>query len=149
MVDYISNTQDVRELTRSVLASDFPDSEIQEEQRAAFNYICIYTHKFDWTTSDPEFYSIQKLESQLAKAYILEHYGGSKYYEYGKSMQSYVDDALDKINENLVSPTFEDEELITSTDYKSWILNPDEPFKSKLDPSLRNLDTSVSEGQLD
>jgi len=44
---------------------------------------------------------------------------------------------LDKVNENLVSPALEDEELITSTTYKSWILNADYPYKSKLDPRLR------------
>ena len=149
MVDYISNTQDVRELARGVLPSDFPDAEIQEEQRAAYNYISIYTHKFDWSTSDPEYFAIQKLEEQLAKCYILEHYGGPKQIEYGRTMQSYIDDALDKVVENLVTPTTDDELLITSTDYKSWNLNADEPFKTKLSPTLRNLDSSVPESQLD
>ena len=149
MAEYISNTTDVRELTRSVLATDFPDAEIIEEQKAAYNYISIYTHKFDWSPSDPEYYSIQKLEAQLAKCYILEHYGGSRFYEYVAAQKEMVNQALDKIVENLVSPTFEDEELITSTDYKSWILNPDVPYVSKLDPSLRNLDSDARQSDLD
>ena len=149
MVDYISNTQDVRELARSVRATEFPDPEIIEEQKAAYNYICVYTHKFDWVPTDPEYPAIQKLEAQLAKCYIIEHYTGGKYSEYLEVQKAYINTMLDKINENLVSPTFEDEELITSTEYKSWNLNADTPYKSKLDPTLRVLDSSVREGELD
>jgi len=137
MVDYISNTDDVRELASSVIAPDFPNTEIEEEQRAAFNYICVYTHKFDWSQNDPEYAMIQKLETMLAACFILDHYGGQRF-EYGVNQQmSNINMLLDKVNENLVSPTFEDEELITSTTYKSWILNADYPYKSKLDPRLR------------
>ena len=141
MVDYISNTQDVRELTRSVLATDFPDAEIVEEQKAAYNYISIYTHKFDWVPTDPEYPSIQKLEAQLAKIYILEHYGGGRYSEYIMAQKAMIDASLDKIYEHLVTPTTEDEELVTVTDYKSWNLNPDLPYTSKLNPALRNFGT--------
>ena len=149
MVDYISNTQDVRELARSVRTTDFPDAEIQEEQRAAYNYICVYTHKFDWAVTDPEFYALQKIEAQLAKCYILEHYGGGKYAEYVEAMKASLNDMLDKINENLETPTLEDEELITSTEYKSWVLNKDFPYISKLKPTLRNLDSDSKESFLD
>ena len=149
MVDYISNTQDVRELSRSVRATDFPDPEIQEEQKAAYNYICIYVHKFDWVPTDPEYPALQKLEAQLAKCYILEHFGGGRYNDYINVLKAQINLALDKIEANLVSPTIEDEELITSTEYKSWRLNPDFPYKSKLNPTLRNLDSSVNEGELD
>jgi len=34
-----------------------------------------------------------------------------------------------------VSP--DEGETITRTDYKSWVLNPDIPYESKLDQSLR------------
>ena len=139
MVDYISVTQDVRELAGSVIAdaSQFSDPEIQEEQRAAFNYICIYTHKFDWSTSDPEFYALQKLEAQIAKCFIQEHYGGPSYSQIIDAQMEKINKALDAIKDNMVTVTEDEEETITRTDYKSWVLNPDIPYESKLDQSLR------------
>ena len=137
MVEYISNTQDVRELASSVVPPDFPDDEVIEEQKAAFNYICIYTHKFDWSPNDPEYSMIQKLETQLAACFILDHYGNQRF-EYGVNQQmANINMLLEKVFQNLTSPTIEDEELITSTAYKSWRLNADFPYNSKLDPRLR------------
>jgi hypothetical protein len=143
MVDYISNTSDVRELASSVGTYQWPDSEIQEEQRAAYIEIASYTHKFDWSTSDPEFYAIQKLEAQLAKCYIFEHYGGPKYAQQIDAEEKMIYMKLDAIKDNMQTVTEDEEESVTRTDYKSWILNPDIPYESKLDQSLRADDTGV------
>ena len=137
MVDYVSVTQDVRELAGSVVDAQFPDSEIQEEQKAAYNYIAIYTHKYDWDTDDAEFLAIQKLEAQLAKCFILEHYGGPGYAQIIDAQMNKINKALDAIKDNMVTVSPDEGETITRTDYKSWVLNPDIPYESKLDQSLR------------
>jgi len=137
MVDYISNTTDVRELAGSVVPAQFPDAEIQEEQKAAYNYISIYTHKYDWDSDDAEFLAIQKLEAQLAKCFILEHYGGPAYAQMIDAQMNKINKALDAIRDNMTTVTEDDEASVTRTDYKSWVLNPDIPYESKLDQSLR------------
>ncbi len=137
MVDYISNTTDVRELAGSVIDNQFPDTEIQEEQKAAYNYIAIYTHKYDWDSDDAEFLAIQKLEAQLAKCFILEHYGGPGYAQIIDAQMAKINKALDAIKDNMITVSPDEGETITRTDYKSWVLNPDIPYESKLDQSLR------------
>ena len=137
MVDYISNTTDVRELAGSVVPAQFPDDEIKEEQKAAYNYISIYTHKYDWDEDDAEFLAIQKLEAQLAKCFILEHYGGPAYAQMIDAQMNKINKALEAIKDNMTTVTEDDEASVTRTDYKSWVLNPDIPYESKLDQSLR------------
>ena len=139
MVDYLSNTDDVRELAGSVISStgQFPDTEIQEEQRAAYNYISIFTHKFDWDSGDAEYYALQKLEAQLAKCFIQEHYGGPSYSDIIDRQMVKINAALQAIKDNMPTVTDDEEGSVTRTDYKSWVLNPDIPYESKLDQSLR------------
>ena len=137
MVDYVSVTQDVRELAGTVVDAQFPDTEIQEEQKAAYNYISIYTHKYDWDSDDAEFLAIQKLEAQLAKLFILEHYGGPGYAQMIDAQMNKINKALDAIKDNMVTVSPDEGETITRTDYRSWVLNPDIPYESKLDQSLR------------
>ena len=142
---YTSNTTDVRELSRSVLASDFPDAEIVEEQKAAFTYIAVFTHKFDWDSDDLEYPAIQKLEAQLARAYILEHYGGPEYQNIIESIKADVKSSLEILKDNM--PTETDEgDILERTDYKSWVLNHDLPFPSKISSLLRA--DSAMEGEL-
>ena|SRR6187551_255323 len=137
MTDYLSNTTDVRELAGSILPARFPDSEIVEEQKAAFNYICIYTHKYDWDSDDAEYLALQKLEAQLAKCFIQEHFGGPSYSQVIDAQMNKINKALEAIKDNMVTVTEDDEASVTRTDYKSWVLNPDIPYESKLDQSLR------------
>jgi len=137
MVDYLSNTTDVRELAGSILPARFPDSEIVEEQKAAFNYICIYTHKYDWDSDDAEYLALQKLEAQLAKCFIQEHFGGPSYSQVIDAQMNKINKALEAIKDNMTTVTEDDEASVTRTDYKSWVLNPDIPYESKLDQSLR------------
>ena len=145
MVDYISVTQDVRELAGSVVDAQFPDTEIQEEQKAAYNYIAIYIHKYDWSSTDAEYLAIQKLEAQLAKCFILEHYGGPQYAQMIDAQMNKINKALDAIKDNMVTVSPDEGDTITRTDYRSWVLNPEYPYESKLDQSLR----SDSVGTLD
>jgi len=137
MTDYLSNTTDVRELAGSILPARFPDTEIQEEQKAAYNYIAIYTHKYDWDSDDPEFPALQKLEAQLAKCFIQEHFGGPSYSQMIDAQMAKINKALEAIKDNMATVTDDEEESVTRTDYKSWNNNPDIPYTSKLDPSLR------------
>ena len=137
MTDYLSNTTDVRELAGSILPARFPDSEIVEEQKAAFNYICIYTHKYDWDSDDAEYLALQKLEAQLAKCFIQEHFGGPSYSQVIDAQMNKINKALEAIKDNMTTVTEDDEASVTRTDYKSWVLNPDIPYESKLDQSLR------------
>ena len=136
--DYISNTTDVRELSGSVIPKQFPDDEIIEEQVAAYSDVCIFTHKFDWSSTDPEFYSIQKAEAQLAKAYIMEHYGGPTYNNVVKETRYDVYKKLEEIKDNMVTVSEDEGDTITRTDYQSPNLNPDVNWSSKLDQSLRS-----------
>lgn len=138
MVDYLSNTTDVRELAGSVIPAQFPDTEIQEEQRAAYGYIGTITHKFDWDSGDPEFYALQKIEAQLAKCYIQEHYGGPSYQPIVNEQMKLIKQSLLEIKDNMTEATEDEGDTITRTDYKSWNLNPDIPYESKLDQSLRS-----------
>jgi len=143
-VQYISVTDDVRELASSVISAQFPDTEIQEEQRAAFGVIAVWTHKDDWDFNDFEFRALQKIEAQLAKAYIMEHYGGPTY---NNVVQSTYDNIfgttakkglLDKIIENMETVIEDTEQSVDRTDNKSPNLNPDAEWSSKLSPSLRS-----------
>ena len=137
MVDYLSVTQDVRELAGSILPARYPDAEIIEEQKAAYNYICIYTRKYDWDLDDPEGLALQKLEAQLAKCFIQEHFGGPSYADVIDRQMTKINIALDAIKDNMTTVSPDEGETITRTDYKSWVLNPDIPYESKLDQSLR------------
>lgn len=137
MTDYTSITQDVRELSKNVLVADFPDSEIVEEQKAAYNHIAVRTHKFDWAIADPEYPSIQKIEARLAKCYIFDHYGGIKYREQVSYEENKLDAEIDTIKDNMSSVSPEEEDTLTQTDYKSWNLNKLVPYQSKLSNALR------------
>jgi len=142
-IDYLSNTSDVRELSGSVISPQFPDTEIQEEQVAAYSDISIFTHKYDWDVDDPEFYSIQKAEAQLSKAYIMEHYGGPTYNNVVKETRLDVYRKLEEIKNNMVTVSEDEGETITRTDYNSPNLNPDAQWSSKLRQDLRSDATPV------
>lgn len=137
MVDYLSNTTDVREMVGNITTVRFSDTEIQEEQRAAYSYIGTITHKFDWDLSDPEGYAIQKLEAQIAKCYIQEHFGGPAYQQQVNEQMKLIKQSLLEIKDNMTEATEDEGDTITRTDYKSWNNNPDIPYESKLDQSLR------------
>jgi hypothetical protein len=146
VVDYISNTSDVRELARSVLVSEFPDDEIIEEQKSAYSDIAVFTHKFDWASTDQEYPSIQKAETQLASIYVLEHYVPVEQREQvlGPIYQKVID-KLTWIKDNM--PTETDEtDILERTESRSWNLNHDLPFPSKLSSILRA--DSMMEGEL-
>ena len=137
MVEYVSNTTDVRELASNAISADFPDGEIVEEQKAAYNHIAVLTHKFDWSSLDPEFPSVVKIEEQLAKCYIFEHYGSKANKEQAAYEKANLDKEIMAIKDNMAAVSPDEEGIITQTEYKSWNLNPDLPFQSKLSNALR------------
>jgi len=145
MVDYISVTQDVRELSRSVLASDFPNDEIIKEQKAAYSDISIILHKNDWVSTDAEFPSIQKIEAQLAKAYIQEHYGGPDYYQIIKDTREDAYHKLETIKDNMSTVPTDEEDILTRTEFKSWNKNETIPYESKLSSVLRSDTTGIDD----
>lgn len=136
MTEYTSNTQDVRELAQSVVPDVWTDAEIIEEQKAAYNYIAIGTHKFDWQSTDNEYPSIQKLEAQIAKCYILEHYGNRYREQIDYEMKKY-DATIANIKDNMTATTGDEEGTLERTDLKSWNLGVDS-YQSKLNRSLRS-----------
>jgi len=75
VISFISDTALVRRLARNVVTQDFTDNQIINEQTAAYARIGTKTGKFDWTSLDPRFPFVQKIEEQLAAKYVLEHYG--------------------------------------------------------------------------
>ena len=138
MVDeYISVTQDVREMVGNIVPARFPDAEIVEEQKAAYSYMATILNKFDWEVSDPEYRALQKLEAQIAKCYIQEHYGGPAYQQSVNEQMKLIKQSLLEIKDNMVEPSAQEGDTITRTEYKSWVLNPEIPYESKLDQSLR------------
>ncbi len=137
MTEYTSNTTDVRELASSVITLDFPNDEVIEEQKAAFNHIAILTHKFDWSEEDDEYPSIQKIEARLAKCYIFDHYGGNRYREQVAYEEERLDKEIMAIKDNMNTVDVDEEDTLVRTDSKSWNLNADRPFQSKLNLALR------------
>ena len=75
VVEFISDTDEVRRLARSVPTNDFDNDQIILQQKAAYSGIQIDTHHEEWVSTDPGFYKIQKIEQQYAAAYVLEYYG--------------------------------------------------------------------------
>jgi len=135
MVDqYISETPQVRKLARQVVVGDFTNDQIIKEQKSAYTDISIFTHKFDWLSTDVEYESIQKLEQQLAAAYIIEYYGSGSPNEIAmvQSLRMEAEKKLLSIKDNMVEVSADEEDTLTRTEYKSWNLNSDLPYNSKL-----------------
>lgn len=129
---FYSNTSDVRERARNVLADEFPNSEIEEIQEAFYTLINIKTHRHapnQWTIADPEFKTIQLIEEQLAAADIKKHYGDDDQKAIGMSefdqamalLQTIIDESP---TVDIDSATLE----ISRTDYLTHELNNDVPI---------------------
>jgi len=135
MVDtYISETSQVRKLARQVVVGDFTDDQIIKEQKSAYTDISIFTHKFDWSSTDVEYESIQKLEQQLAAAYICEYYGSGSPNEiaWAQDKRMEAEKKLLSIKDNMVAVTTDEGDTLTRTGHKSWNYEEGEPYNSKL-----------------
>lgn len=125
-VDYISITAEVRELARSVVNTsvDFTDAEIIRYQYMRYSQIRTITDKDDWATTDREFGALQLIETKLAAADIMQHYGTANDVAVWQAMIAEAMDELEKTVENMEAETGGGETgNIVETDYKSWNLN--------------------------
>ena len=127
-IDYISDTAAVRKQSSNVLgelpAGDFTDTVIQSFQTQAYSLVRTVTNKDDWDSLDREFYAIQRIEVDIADAYIRKHFKQ----DYESAANTTIAECLTElqtISDNMDTPTGAEEELIARTDYKSWNLNPD------------------------
>ena len=126
MVVY-SNTTDVRELARSVLATEFSDAEILKEQEMAQSKIWTVTQKNDWSALDYQFEYIKKLETKQAAIYVLEHYNIMDIQPVIEMWQKEINTALVEVADTVTSgsPISEPDLEIASKDYQTFPLNPD------------------------
>ena len=119
-----SITADVRELARSVLASEFPDNEILEEQTMAQSKIWTVTQKNDWNSTDYQFEYIKKLETKQAAIYVLEHYNVIDIQPIIEMWQKQIDEGLKEITDTIsTSPISEPDLEIASKDYETYPKN--------------------------
>ena len=118
-----SNTQDVRELARSLLVADFPDAEILEEQEAAQSKIHTITRKSNWTSTDIEYNFIKKLEQKQAAIYILEHYDTSTFDNVLQNWKIEIDEGLAKVVESRTDESFDAPITVVSSNYDSYPLS--------------------------
>lgn len=135
-VDYISITAEVRELARSVINSsvDFTDAEIIRYQYMRYSQIRTITDKDNWASTDREFGALQLIETKLAAADIMQHYGTANDVAVWQAMIAEAMDELKETVENMEATTGGGAESgnIVETDYKSWNLNPNVPPPNRL-----------------
>lgn len=124
-IEFYSNTSDVRELCKNVLVSDFPNTEIEEEQKTFKQFIDMKT-KSTWDSNDKEYPIIQKIEQKYAAAEVIEHYGGDQGFTIAEKLRKQADlllqgilDASDELDTDL------DSLQIARTEFKTFPKNPD------------------------
>jgi hypothetical protein len=125
VITFISDTALVRRLARNVVTQDFTDNQIINEQTAAYARIGTKTGKFDWTSLDPRFAFVQKIEEQLAAKYVLEHYGAGTPEEINciQYWDAQVNEGLQVIVDEGVDAE-EDANVLTATSrYESYASN--------------------------
>ena len=124
MVDptYVSVTSKVRKLARNVVTADFSDSDIVHEQEAAYANIIVSTNKSDWSASDNRFPAIQKIEEELAAAYILEHFGQGTAEELAwiQYWTAQATTSLTTIKENTTDPEADNPIIVINSKYSSY-----------------------------
>lgn len=130
--DFISITADVGKLARSVPTGDFDTNAIIKEQKAAYGKIVGDTHKATWQypADGQQFYAIQKIEQQLAAAYLLEYYGiGEEASGLHDSLIKQATDSLEDQIEESTDPTVDEQlEIVAS-------LNESYPASLQDDPN--------------
>ena len=118
-----SNTSDVRELARSVLTAEFPDSEILEEQNHAQSKIWTITKKTDWDSLDPQYELIRKLETKQAAIYVLEHYNVIDILPVLESWKLEIKEDLTSVVDSISDPSVDDPIKVVSSNYESYPLS--------------------------
>lgn len=128
--DFISETDAVIKQASNVLTelptNDFTPAIVQTFQYQAYSLIRTITDKDDWDSGDREFGALQRIEVDLAVAYIRKHF--KQDYESETAATSTIAQCmaeLQNIKDNMDTPTGVEDLLIARTDYKSWNMNPD------------------------
>jgi len=137
--DYISITNEVRELARSVVNADFTDDEIIRFQYMRYSGIRTDTDKDDWDSLDREFGKLQLIETKLAASDLIEHYGTANDIAIWQAMRESALSELKELVENMDTGTGVETGSILETDYKSWNLN------DAVSPPNRLTNVSISE----
>ena len=125
MVDFVSVTADVDRLARDVTDGDFNNTDIQNEQKAAYSKIGARTHKYDWgvtPANDPRLPGIKKIEQQLAASYIIEYYGSGTPDEIAmiRSLRDEANDSLTNFIEESSDLELDETINILNSNYESY-----------------------------
>ena len=119
VVTFISDTDDARALARDVVEDDFDDPAVVKEQKAAYAKIYSAT-KHEWNdTTDPRYAAVQKIEQQLAAAYLIQYYGSGTPEEVAMMTELRVEakDSLKDMIEESADLTATDETLNVLTSF--------------------------------
>ena len=124
---YASSPNDVRELAGGVSVADFPDAEIVEEQETARDIVDLKTGR-TWSSSDSIWELIVRIETMLAAALVLTHFGAGHKDE-AERLWARAHQLLETVlNSNLegVTAGADSGTLFASSAYKSYRLGFDE-----------------------
>lgn len=130
-VDYISLTQEVRELARSVVTVDFTNDEIIRYQYMRYSQIRTMTQNDNWLESDREFGALQLIETKLAASDIMEHYGTPQDVALWQAIRESAMMELKQTIDYMTTSTVDVSGTIIETPHKSWNLNPDAPIPTR------------------
>lgn len=126
--DFISDTAAVIRQARNVPAADLSTENVESFEYQAYSFIRTITNKDDWATTDREYGAIQRINVDLAVAYIRKHFGRtSEVYAQGETSEQQCIDQLKIIVDNSDTPTEGTEFEVAKTSRKSWNLNPNVP----------------------
>lgn len=125
--DFISDTNAVIKQARNVLPADFTIENVESFEYQAYSFIRTILNKDDWAETDREFGAVQRINVDLAVAYIRKHYGKDDVYERGATSEASCIAQLKLIFENLDTPTGEEDLAIAKTPRRGWNVNPDVP----------------------
>lgn len=115
-----SNTSDVRELARSVLVAEFPDTEILEEQLHAQSKIWTVTKKTDWDSLDPQYELIRKIETRLAAIYVLEHYNVIDILPVLESWRMEIKEDFLSVSDSITDASLDEPITVVASKYESY-----------------------------
>jgi hypothetical protein len=130
---YASSSDDVRELAGGVIAADFSNNEIIEEQETARDIIDLKTAR-TWSASDSIFELIVRIENMLSAALVLAHFGPTHKDE-SERLWVRAHQLLETVIGSELSGTTGSGALFASSNYKSYILGLDDdpdtiPYRS-------------------
>ena len=119
-----SNVDDCRELARSVLPIEFPDTEILEELTHAQSKIWTVTKKLDWSSSDFQYEFITQLARKEGARTTLEHYNlNEQQLRVVLAWKVEVEEGLDTIVKSSVDPAHDIDIKVIASKYESYPLS--------------------------